>query len=388
MMPALTVIIPVYNTQAYLEKCVSSVLNQTLTNIEILCIDDCSIDNSPAILRSLQARDARIRIVRHERNLGLGEVRNTGIRLASAPYLASVDSDDYIAPDMLEILYRAAMEDDHDIVACGWADVDENERVLGTASFEDRVVDLRNCPADMDILNIVNPSFCMKLWRRALFIENDIFFPSDMYYEDLATTPRLLLKAKDIRFVEGDYYRYLLRGGSIMNTLSAKHAFDYFHVFDILKEFLLAEDIFLRHEASFDLLVTKHLSYYAGKIAGLDVDLRKKQQYLKYLVLLAEAYGKSDAQYRRHDIDQLRSAIMEGAGSDGSSPADDADADTDHARLVQPEWYSRSPVRFVPSPLLPVMAAVAGRCGDVFRHEALRQLSRRLASVQILNKRP
>jgi glycosyltransferase EpsH len=113
-----SVIVPVYNTVEYIRPCLESLVNQTLKEIEIICIDDGSTDGSEAILEEYAAKDSRI-VVIHQGNEGTANARNRGLRVASAPYIGFVDSDDFIAPAMYEKMYRAMIGNNVEMVYCG-----------------------------------------------------------------------------------------------------------------------------------------------------------------------------------------------------------------------------------------------------------------------------
>lgn len=131
--PLITVIVPVYNVEKYLRRCLDSIIRQTYQNLEILCIDDGSIDNSGEICEQYVARDARIKVI-HQENQGLSTARNKGLDTATGEYIAFVDSDDYIAADVLEQLYQSAVSSDATCVICGYNCVDSNGSILSTYS--------------------------------------------------------------------------------------------------------------------------------------------------------------------------------------------------------------------------------------------------------------
>lgn len=125
-----TVVIPVYNVEKYLDRCINSVVNQTYTNLEIILVDDGSPDRCPEMCDAWAKRDARIKVV-HKKNEGLGYARNTGIDHASGEYICFVDSDDYIALDLVEKTYAAAKEKNVDIVLYGFFKVDQAGKICG-----------------------------------------------------------------------------------------------------------------------------------------------------------------------------------------------------------------------------------------------------------------
>jgi len=172
--PEISVIIPFYNVERYIDQCLWSVRNQTLKNIEIICVDDCSQDNSRKIVQKHLNDDHRIKLVIHENNLGLGGARNTAIRMAKADYIASVDSDDYMMPNMLEELLGETENGIYDIVCCGFNRVCENGEILSVIKYEN--AQFCNDSNSIDIFTVLPSSFWHKLWRKSLFIDNKIFF--------------------------------------------------------------------------------------------------------------------------------------------------------------------------------------------------------------------
>lgn len=118
VLPKVSIIIPVYNTEQYIGECIESILKQTLTDFELILVDDCSTDNSLTILKSYANNDPRITLVESSVNTGVGEARNKGIELATGEYIAFVDSDDFVKEDMFEKLYTQAIKDQADLVLC------------------------------------------------------------------------------------------------------------------------------------------------------------------------------------------------------------------------------------------------------------------------------
>jgi glycosyltransferase involved in cell wall biosynthesis len=237
MKPIVSVIVPIYKTEKYLEKCLESIINQTLHEIEIICVDDCSPDRSATIVEEYSRRDNRISLIKHTENLGLGGARNTAIRASRADYIASVDSDDFILPTMIEKLWSATENGLYDVVVCGFESVDEYDIHISYNRPKARVI--HNDNNEINIFNITNPAFWNKIWRRSLYVDNSIFFPQRVHYQDFATTPRILSKSRKIRFIDDVLYKYLIRPGSATYSMSAKHIIDYLKVFEVLRNFLV-----------------------------------------------------------------------------------------------------------------------------------------------------
>lgn len=288
MKPKISVIIPIYGTQKYLDKCIQSVRNQSFSDIEIICVDDCSLDNSYLIVERYMAEDARISLIRHEENLGLGGARNTAIKEAKADFIASVDSDDYIDPDMLEKLWLASENGKYDVVCCGFDIVNEMGEKQSSQSFSSIVID--NSDNSINIFANVNPAFWNKLWRRSLFIENDIFFPNHLYYEDLATTPRILSRVKYIKTIDSCLYHYLVRENSITQTYSSRHMLDYFKVFEVIREFLRDNKLSDRYKNEFTEYIESGVRYHTKNVFASSMSEGEKKQYLIHFLMLKVAF--------------------------------------------------------------------------------------------------
>lgn len=213
-MPKLSVIVPVYNVEKFLARCLDSILAQTLSDIEIICIDDGSPDNSIEILNRYSSADKRITVIRQE-NRGLGGARNSGINAATGEYIGFVDSDDYLDLDFFEKLYCAAKKNDADIAVTGIIKHRKRSSKL-YISFEDEVVyttvnhkfSVCNCPPYFHVVN--------KIYRRTLIAGNDIRFKEHVYFEDIEFTSNILLIANKIVTVPETFYRYIYNGESIL----------------------------------------------------------------------------------------------------------------------------------------------------------------------------
>jgi glycosyltransferase involved in cell wall biosynthesis len=288
-LPRISVIIPIHGTEKYVEKCVRSVMAQTLREIEIICVDDASPDNSAAIVERLMREDGLIRLIRHDRNLGLGGARNTGIAAARAPYVTGVDSDDYILPEMMERLWEASGDGAADIVVSGFARVNPDGSLRGPSVLP-QAGQFRNDNGELDIFEFLKPSFCIKIWKKSLFDDHGIRFPENTYFEDLAVTPQLVHFAKDIRVVSEDLYQYLIRPGSITNSYGVKHLIDHFRVFDILDGFLVREGLVERYGAGLIERICRSQAFHAANVTASGIDLAEKEQYLRFMLMLQVGY--------------------------------------------------------------------------------------------------
>ena len=220
-----SIIVPVYNVEDYLERCVKSIINQTYRNIEIILVDDGSTDNSGVICDEFSKNDDRI-IVFHKENGGLSDARNYGIDRAAGEYLIFVDSDDYIHPQMVEALYRAQNITDADITACDYTrDID----VISKVHIEDySLLDIRTFDRD-EAMNSVSTNGIHvmawnKLYKKDLF--ENIRYPKGRIHEDEWILHHLLWECEKIAVISEKLYFYTYRDDSIIGQFSIRNIED------------------------------------------------------------------------------------------------------------------------------------------------------------------
>ena len=212
MRDLISVIIPVFRVEAYLRRCMDSVLTQTYENMEIILVDDGSDDDCPAICDAYARQDARVQVI-HQKNAGLSGARNAGIERAKGRYLSFVDSDDYLAPDFLERLYIACVETDSDMSVCRWEYV-KGEPIVNRGSGETKTFTGRQMMANLYIPD--GAYFVVawnKLYKRELF--ETIRYPLGRIHEDEATTYRIYHQVKQAAYVDVSLYGYFVAPSSI-----------------------------------------------------------------------------------------------------------------------------------------------------------------------------
>lgn len=244
--PIISVIVPVYNTELYLKRSLESILNQSLKEIEIICINDGSTDNSLSILKEYEQVDSRIKVL-NQKNQGLSVVRNIGIKISRAENIIFFDSDDTIDKDMLIKLYNKMQLDKSDIVytRCKYLFND------GTLEKESVEINLKSKEEFIEglISNKLPPSASLSLIKKDLFFKNNVFYPENLYYEDLATAYKLFFFSKRISVVNEslyNYYRYV--PSSISNRFTIKHIDDFFVIINDTKQFLQNNGIIEKYE--------------------------------------------------------------------------------------------------------------------------------------------
>lgn len=220
MKDLISIIVPVYNVEKYLGKCLDTIINQTYKNIEILVVNDGSTDDSDKILKEYYKKDKRIRII-NKKNGGLSSARNKGIDKASGKYLSFIDSDDYIENDMIETLYKTIFKEEADISICEF--IEEDEMNPKQVTQQQEVINIYNKDEAIKELildkKITNHAW-NKLYKKDLF--ENIRYPEGRNMEDIATTYKLFLKSNKIVKTNQIKYHYIQRSNSIMGQLTKK----------------------------------------------------------------------------------------------------------------------------------------------------------------------
>lgn len=242
-MPLVSVIIPVYNTEKYLKKCINSILSQSLEDIEIIIVNDGSSDNSLSIIK--QFTDDRIILI-NKINRGLSSARNCGIQKSCGEYILHVDSDDRIEPDYCLDTYNFAIKNNVDIVITDWN--------MLWHGFEKKCKAIKgdvgkNIITNLEYITLWSenkiPSTCVnRLIKASLYKNNNIYHPENISLgEDLATTPRLSFFAKNIGIINKSYYNYIQNPKSIMNLNTIKRIYNLIDTFTILDDFFQKNSI-------------------------------------------------------------------------------------------------------------------------------------------------
>lgn len=192
MVPKLSVIVPIYNVDKYLDKCLDSLVNQTMKEIEIICVNDGSTDYSQEIVERYQKKFPGKIIGLMKKNGGLADARNYGLAHANGEYVAFIDSDDWVEVDMFKIMYQQVVNKNADVVVCDMQYVYENGEKKFVPGGEFKETNILENP----LIITINNSACNKLFKRSLF--DDVKFPKGLWYEDLGCVPIILAKANKV----------------------------------------------------------------------------------------------------------------------------------------------------------------------------------------------
>lgn len=237
---AVSVIVPIYNVEKYLDRCLSSLRDQTFSNFNVIMIDDGSDDGSAVIAQSYEEKDSRFIYKRTNRS-GVAQARNIGLGMSDGEYIAFVDSDDYVDKTYLEKLYNAAVNNNCKISSCNYALIYEKEpnvckpvkiRKLKSGVYSKKKY-LTKVIRDWSVRSYL----WNKLWHRSLFVDNNISFPM-MYFEDIATVARLVFNTNSVAIIDEPLYNYFVRGNSIMTTVRVEKINDYILSYGIVRNYI------------------------------------------------------------------------------------------------------------------------------------------------------
>lgn len=288
----ISVIVPVYNVEKYLARCVDSILAQTHSNLEVILVDDGAKDSSPTICDRYAAKDSRVRVI-HKENGGLSSARNTGIEAATGEYVSFVDSDDWIEPDTYAYMLNQMKIYDVKLVCAGRYDVNEEtgEKKVGLCPAKEEMVTGEELAGRIFTWDHCDSSVCDKLFHRSLW--EKYRFPVGRVNEDLLVTYRVALDAGKAVLCDKPVYNYFQRTGSISRASISEKTFHYSQntreVYGYIREnhpSILPQASFLRVRSLYHLLVTLEQAEgevrrkYASEIRYARKELRKFTVFL------------------------------------------------------------------------------------------------------------
>ena len=238
----ISVIIPVYNVEKYLDRCVESVVNQTYKNLEIFLVDDGSPDNCPQMCDDWTKKDARIKVI-HKENGGLSSARNVALEILSGDYLTFIDSDDYVRQDMLEIMLDRIFKDNSDMAICNYerfSDNPDDEQWDNTHPLKNEVISREEAHKRICFGEYWHYVLaCCKLYKSELF--EGFEFPEGRLHEDMFTSHLIIDKCNSVSCVEDALYYYYQNDESISNTFDIRS-------FDIMDSYLVRFDFYYGKE--------------------------------------------------------------------------------------------------------------------------------------------
>jgi len=238
-MVKVSIIVPIYNVDKYLGKCLESLINQTLKNIEIICVDDGSVDNSLKILEKYAQQDKRIKVI-SKSNSGVSDARNMGLENAIGEYIGFIDPDDWIDLDYYEKLYSQAIKYNCDIAVADIKRVINNKQYISYTTGTTQIVD--DYYKKLVICDVPDHSYVVnKIYKNSELKKYNMKFESGMYYEDLIFSPQILFYLKKLVTVPNVYYYYLKRKNSILTSKS--HKKDLYRASEIAVKFIESKNV-------------------------------------------------------------------------------------------------------------------------------------------------
>lgn len=282
-MPTFSLIVPVYKIQEYLPKCIESVLRQTCQDYELLLVDDGSPDGCGKICDDYAARyPEKIQAI-HQPNGGAGAARNTGIARAKGEYLLFLDGDDYLSENFIEDLSKTAKSTPADLILFG-ALVERNGKEVGQLH--------EDCPSGrlFDVKDVPELYFGVmapwnRAYRRTLFTDYDISFPTKVWYEDIRVVTKILAVAKTAIRLPGAYYHYLQREGSTMNNTNVARNREIITAFDDILGWYQSQGFYPAHRRELEFQAIQHI-WLAATVRVLLIDrkhplLRDFREYME-----------------------------------------------------------------------------------------------------------
>lgn len=260
MNPKVSVIVPVYNVENYLARCLDSLVNQTLNEIEIIIVNDSTKDNSQIIIDQYQKRyPTKIKSFIKE-NGGVGDARNFGLKYAEAEFIGFIDSDDYVEISMYEKMYKSAIDNNSDLVVCDleyvWEKNNEKETMFGYNPIS---------KVNINKSIFLAPLFSWnKLYRKKLFIDYNIYFPKGLWYEDIPVVVPIFSLAKNISYVNETMIHYLQHDSSIMGAKTSPKMFDIFTSLSMVKDFYERNNLFNEYCDELEYLYIEHFLLYGS----------------------------------------------------------------------------------------------------------------------------
>lgn len=229
--PLVSIVVPIFKVEQYLDKCIYSIVNQKYKNIEIILVDDGSPDRCPAMCDEWEKRDLRISVI-HKDNGGLSDARNAGIRYASGKYVYCVDSDDVIDPSLVQCAVDTACRWNADVVMFKFSCMKEDGTAISSGNNDNGFIYPESCFSSEQILEWMwkekIPNYAWSfLALRSIYVGSSIDYPKDRLMEDLATTYKIISSANKIALINDSLYFYRMRSGSILDKKSPQLVMDY-----------------------------------------------------------------------------------------------------------------------------------------------------------------
>lgn len=265
-----SVVVPVHNTEEYLDRCLKSLTNQSLKDIEIIIINDGSTDNSQKIIDYYKCKYPNIKSFT-TKNMGLSCARNLGVSFCVGEYIGFVDSDDYVEEDMYERMFQLANDNDLDIVGCDYNEIyTKHMRIQASGIFSsDNKLDMKKS------LYYIIPTVWNKIYKRSLLENTNITFTKGIHFEDVDFTYRLLPHIKSTDTVQTPLYNYNQRQDSISHQYNSKNLNDITQIWNNLFDYYKTNNIFMQYRDELEYSYFRYIYNMFDRMSSAD----KEQHY-------------------------------------------------------------------------------------------------------------
>jgi len=299
----LSIIVPVYNmaSEGKLEFCIRSLANQTIDDYEIIAVNDASTDNSLEVLFALKKEfPDKLKVLSYDENLRQGGAKNYGIKASEAEWIGICDSDDWAAPDMYEKLFKKQEETGADVVACDYCLVSEHTFEKGPVARNNTLEQCGVLDDDKYKKLILDAgSMVLKIWKRNLVIDNNLWYPEKMFFEDNAMGPLWLLYCKHFEKIDEALYYYYQHDTSTVHDTTVSKLYDRMKAMDILMDEAVKRNLYNRFKPEFDYKFTEN--YFITTLFSLMQSKSLKADRGKLIKELKRGLLKRVPDFREND---------------------------------------------------------------------------------------
>ena len=267
-----SIVVPVYNVKDYLDKCLNTLVNQTMKDIEIIIVNDGSPDDSYKIIDKYAKNYSKLIKVLNQQNQGLSDARNNGLKLATADYVMFVDSDDYLNLDAVEKAYKKITSEKADVVIFGNNVVDESGNII-SATYPSQTI------YNNELEKIIFGNMCAwnKIYKKSLIEKSDFKFRSKVWYEDLDYSFKAFVEAQKTSFLEENLYNYLIRANSIMNSQKANRNLEILDAIDEIISYANKHNIYKKYYNVIEYLCVYHV-YICAVTRVINMKIKHSQK--------------------------------------------------------------------------------------------------------------
>lgn len=312
LMPKFSIVVPMYNVEEYIEKCVSSILNQTFTDFELIIVDDGATDNSAKKAQKfVDENPEKIKLI-HQENKGLGGARNTGLENATGEYIWFIDSDDSIKENALEEINAFIDKNQVEIVVFDYCTTDENDRILETVSCYDKANEVFSLESSPDMLFMTNSAW-NKVYKCSLFEKTKVKFPDREWFEDLSTVIKLYPFADRVGYINQCFYCYFQRSGSIMYSKNIERNIEIISAVDSLIRFYKENNLFDKYKDELEYLAVLHI-YVLASVRVVKADSKSKllDEFREYIQTNFPSYHNNKYVLKMSKKEQLIIKLLDG----------------------------------------------------------------------------